>query len=555
MPSDKSFYSLNLTKMASNTNASNELCEAQRISLNSALEQQQTPTSSGQETNFEIGQNVLVRGTGKWWGGQHFQAIVTDIRESDQTIKVKYADGGYKRFPMADFQSIALPASAAPQGDTAFGTYTYELDVDQLYPQVGAHHIDSEVDSAILKMQTQLKEAIYRRDFEQAEKLKQQISQTIALTNDLKILSQKLKEAVAKEDYAGAHELQGKIDEIVAIQAQSQAISPSAASALASSNLASKLKELDKSTASLQQLAGTQSTGSSIPSNSSEEKKNADFWATLKKAGVRALGGGTAGAMAMALQVGSLMWMRTIMNYQYRYGTSFKQAASTLYKEGGIRRFYRGIAPALVQGPLSRFGDTASNVGMLALLENYEATAKLPVGLKTIAASAAAASFRIALMPVDTVKTIMQVEGAAGIPKLKAKFAAHGPSVFYHGALAASAATFAGHYPWFATYNYLDARLPVPTERLEKLARSALLGFSSSVVSDTVSNSIRVVKTYRQTHPQKISYQQAVRDVVKQDGVAGLFGRGLSTRIIANGAQGLMFSVLWKYFDEKIHSK
>jgi hypothetical protein len=31
---------------------------------------------------------------------------------------------------------------------------------------------------------------------------------------------------------------------------------------------------------------------------------------------------------------------------------------------------------------------------------------------------------------------------------------------------------------------------------------------------------------------------------------SGLFGRGLKTRIVANGCQGLMFAVLWKYFME-----
>lgn len=62
-----------------------------------------------------------------------------------------------------------------------------------------------------------------------------------------------------------------------------------------------------------------------------------------------------------------------------------------------------------LQGPLSRFGDTAANAGTLSLLESYEATAGLNVGLKTVVASAAAASFRILLMPIDATKTIMQV--------------------------------------------------------------------------------------------------------------------------------------------------
>ena len=37
-----------------------------------------------------------------------------------------------------------------------------------------------------------------------------------------------------------------------------------------------------------------------------------------------------------------------------RYGTDTTTALRTLYKEGGVRRFYRGLLPAMVQGPLSR---------------------------------------------------------------------------------------------------------------------------------------------------------------------------------------------------------
>lgn len=250
------------------------------------------------------------------------------------------------------------------------------------------------------------------------------------------------------------------------------------------------------------------------------------------------------------------MWMRTIMNYQYRYGTDLKTAAKTLYKEGGVFRFYKGIGPALLQGPLSRFGDTAANAGMLALFDSFESTRDLPVGVKTVGASAAAAGFRICLMPIDTFKTVLQVEGSKGLPQIMTKFRAHGPSVFFHGALASAAATFAGHFPWFMTYNFLNANIPqYHDDMLKKLARNAAIGFSASTVSDTISNSIRVVKTYRQTSSEKVSYAQAAKNVIAQDGLLGLFGRGLKTRLIANGMQGLMFSVMWKYFDEKISGK
>ena len=68
------------------------------------------------------------------------------------------------------------------------------------------------------------------------------------------------------------------------------------------------------------------------------------------------------------------MWLRTTMNYQYRYGTTTTQALKALYAQGGVVRFYRGLLPALFQGPLSRFGDTAANAGVLSLLDSHSNT-------------------------------------------------------------------------------------------------------------------------------------------------------------------------------------
>jgi hypothetical protein len=53
----------------------------------------------------------------------------------------------------------------------------------------------------------------------------------------------------------------------------------------------------------------------------------------LKTAANKALGSGFSGASAMAIQVTSLMWMRTIMNYQYRNGGTLRAAVKTLYNE------------------------------------------------------------------------------------------------------------------------------------------------------------------------------------------------------------------------------
>jgi len=277
------------------------------------------------------------------------------------------------------------------------------------------------------------------------------------------------------------------------------------------------------------------------------------FREVLDKASKSALRGGLAGAVAMGVNVGALMWMRTTVNYQYRHGTSFPVALRTLYADGGIPRFYRGVLPALIQGPMSRFGDTAANTGMLTLMNSMVQTRDLNVGLKTATASAAAALFRILLMPVDTVKTTMQVTGKFSNVVKKVKI--EGVPALYHGSLASASATFVGHYPWFFTYNLLSVKIPEQDDPLRELGRRAIMGFSASAISDTCSNSIRVVKVYKQSSPEAISYPQVVRNVIAESGVQGLMFRGLETKILANGMQGILFSILWKHFEKVLFPK
>lgn len=277
------------------------------------------------------------------------------------------------------------------------------------------------------------------------------------------------------------------------------------------------------------------------------------FREIMNKSAKSAMRGGLAGGVAMGMNVAALMWMRTTVNYQYRNGTTFPVALRTLYADGGIPRFYRGVLPALVQGPLSRFGDTAANTGMLTMMNSMEATKNLSVGIKTATASFAAAAFRIFLMPVDTVKTTMQVTGKFSNVVNKVKV--EGVPALYHGSLAAASATFVGHYPWFFTYNFLTEKIPEQDTPLKELGRRAILGFCSSAVSDTCSNSIRVVKVYKQSSTEALSYPQVVQNVIKESGLSGLFFRGLETKILANGMQGILFSILWKHFEKALFPK
>lgn len=304
--------------------------------------------------------------------------------------------------------------------------------------------------------------------------------------------------------------------------------------------------------------AADTSTTNTVASTSNAAAQTIDWQGILKKSSKRALGGGKAGAAAAVVQVCSLMWLRTSMNYQYRYGGNLQSSLATLWSEGGIPRLYQGLPFALIQGPLTRFGDTAANVGVLVLLDSLDATRDMPIPLKTACGSLAAGAWRIVLMPIDASKTAMQVEGAAGLERLRGNLVDQGPRVLYRGALAQASATAAGHFPWFLTYNFLNEQLPAISSESDLflyLVRSAFMGLSASCVSDTVSNSLRVLKTTRQTaqvgdDAEDLSYPEIAKLIIEQDGVLGLLGRGLQTRLLTNAIQGAVFSVCWRYFQQ-----
>ncbi len=343
-----------------------------------------------------------------------------------------------------------------------------------------------------------------------------------------------------------------------AVTAQEKAVNNSSSSSSRRSNNEKQKKGVNFSFKSLSAAADVVAAAALV-----------DWNAVIQKASKKALGGGKAGDLAVVVQVLSLMWLQTSMNYQYRYGGNLGSSLKTLWEEGGIPRLYQGLPFALVQGPLIRFGDTAANVGILVLLESVPETQSLPLALKTAIRSISVGLWRIIMMPIDASKTAMQVEGADGLKNLWGLAAAEGPAPLYQGAVVQAAATAVGHFPWFLTYNFLNDVLPqvsATDDLLLLLARSAFLGFSASCVSGVSSNSLRVIKTTKQTtrlgkkdeessleeqeKSKDISYDEIVKLIIEKDGLAGLFGRGLQTRLLTNSIQDAAFSVLWRDFQQ-----
>ncbi len=124
----------------------------------------------------------------------------------------------------------------------------------------------------------------------------------------------------------------------------------------------------------------------------------------LRESAAAAVGSGVSGALAMGVQVLTMMWLRTTMNTQYRDGGGTLETMQKLWRAGGVARFYAGLGPALMEAPLARFGDTAANTGMMTLLSKFERTKDLSAATKTLAASASVGLFRVALLPIDTLK-------------------------------------------------------------------------------------------------------------------------------------------------------
>jgi len=264
----------------------------------------------------------------------------------------------------------------------------------------------------------------------------------------------------------------------------------------------------------------------------------------LNKSISRAIGGGIGGFSAMIIQVSSLMWLRTTMNYQYKNGGTFNTTITKLYKEGGVKRFYKGYPYAIMLGPLARFGDTAANSFATSYFHNHS------LYTQTLLGSTMAALWRLNLMPLDSLKTSLQVSGNMGIPILRNKIKTKGMLSLYNGSLANISATFVGHYPWFLTLNYLDKYLPTYQDNYKNIIRNGFIGFNAAVISDCCSNSLRVIKTTRQTDELGRSYLDIIKDISRKDGYSGLFGRGLKTRILTNGLQGVLFNIIWKSLKE-----
>lgn len=258
---------------------------------------------------------------------------------------------------------------------------------------------------------------------------------------------------------------------------------------------------------------------------------------------------GAAGSAATVIQVSTFMWLRTVMHYQYYHGGTFRTSFDTLYKEGGIRRLHKGLGIALLYVPACRFGDIVANMGTVRYMDINKDTSDMSLSSKTFCGTLVAGTWRVAISPIDMLKNSLQVNGHQAVSTLRNKIKSHGAKVLYNGSGATFVTCVSRDYPWFITYNYLNRYFDTHHKDLTKtqtVMKNAFVGLAACTITDTVTNGFQIVKTVRQVHTDKISYRDTIDMIIKKDGIRGLLCRGLGTRIIGNGIQGMTFSVLWK---------
>ena len=252
-----------------------------------------------------------------------------------------------------------------------------------------------------------------------------------------------------------------------------------------------------------------------------------------------------AGSSAGMIQLTSLFWLKTIIKHQYRHGTCPIRSAQLLYQEKDILRFYRGFTPNLLKTCFGKFGDAAFYTYFHQNEFNHLSEVE-----RASYISLSSSVLKFNLMPLDTYTNMCQVRGKEGISIMREKISKNGLGVLYNGSTAYFLSNFVGNTSWFFTMDYLNKIYYEPYQKKTDTKKNMLIGFASSAVSDLITNPIRILKTYKQSNKENISYLQSLKEICESKGLVNFYFRGLPSKLLLNGLNSALFLVLWKKFED-----
>jgi hypothetical protein len=233
---------------------------------------------------------------------------------------------------------------------------------------------------------------------------------------------------------------------------------------------------------------------------------------------------------ASVLNTSLFLWLNTITQHQYKNGKNFKMTVNELYKNGGISRFYNGFIPTVINTSCNRFIDYLT----------HEMTQVDDLLSKVFIGGVFASVFKIFIAPLETYKIMNQIHGKKAVKLIKLRIKNNGIKSLWKGSGDIALSNFVEHVGWFNTYEYFDRNLP---KDMNIILRSGFLGLSSSVTTDIMSNHLKIIKTMKQT--TDLCYNDIVREIIRKNGVHGLFFRGLGTKLMTNSLYGITFSLLF----------
>jgi hypothetical protein len=237
---------------------------------------------------------------------------------------------------------------------------------------------------------------------------------------------------------------------------------------------------------------------------------------------------------ATTIQGGALFWIKPLIKSQYVYGGTLKDSFRFLKNDGGLLRFYRGFLPAILKSGIGRTSDITIYTEISKKYNNNNYFSSLLSG-------SLSAVVKIAILPLDTLSNVYQVHGADGYKHINGNL--------YRGALAYGAIQCISSSSWLLSYSKIKDLDLFENKNMNYL----FTGFTCSLITDTIVNPIRVIKTNKQAFSTERSYLDIITNMIKDKEGSGFY-RGYKTRLAYNAINGSLFVLLWQNL-EMIASK
>lgn len=249
-------------------------------------------------------------------------------------------------------------------------------------------------------------------------------------------------------------------------------------------------------------------------------------------------------AKASFIQINILYPIKTAIKSQYIYNKSISNTFKDLLFNKDKLRIYRGIIPNISKSTIGRVSDLSlysiidKNLENNSIITNSFTSSSISTLLKTI------------IMPLDVYGNIYQVHGKDGKQIIKNNLNSNklnNIKFLYRGTLAYGLLSYLSTSLWLSSYNILDTKIEKYNNEKQNICRNALIGFSANILSDILVNPIRIIKTYKQSHKNNITYFKIIKNI-KNNPLINYGTRGLLLRIFMNSLNNSIFIVLWKLF-------